>query len=103
MGPFTASEKKATAWQPTFPSTVSRSKSKPVRNANALPLAGESLTASQQIPRLNYGRGAELRARFFCLEPGWLRGVITDLFNILDSVRLALPRSPNLESKYQRV
>lgn len=31
---------------------------KQVRNANALPLAGGSHTASQQIPRLNYGRGA---------------------------------------------
>jgi hypothetical protein len=78
-------------------------KIKSCTKANALPLAGESDTASQHIPRLNYGRGAELRARFFCLEPGWLRGVITDLFNIPDSVRLALPRSPNLESKYQRV
>jgi|SRR5580698_11389516 hypothetical protein len=103
MGPFTASEKKATAWQPTFPSTAARSKSKSIRNANALPLAGGSHTAAQHIPRLNYGRGAELRARFFCLKPGWLRRVITDLFNILDSVRLALPRPPNLEWQYQWV
>jgi hypothetical protein len=67
---FTRPETKATAWQPTVPSTAARSHENPLRNANALPPAGGSHTASQQIPRLNCGRGAETSRSIFCLEPG---------------------------------
>ena len=38
---------------------------KPLRNANALPLAEESHTASQQIPRLKCGRGAATSRSIF--------------------------------------
>jgi hypothetical protein len=37
------------------------------------------------------------------LKPGWSRGPCGLALNILDPVRLALPRPPNLESQYRRV
>jgi hypothetical protein len=49
------------------------------------------------------GAELELRARLFCLKPGWSRGPCGLALNILDPVRLALPRPPNLESQYRRV
>jgi hypothetical protein len=65
MSPNARPEKKATAEQPTFPSTASRSHQKPLRNANALPLAGEPHTASQQIPRRNAGAELNFALDFF--------------------------------------
>ena len=46
-------------------------------------------------------RSLQLRARIFSVITGWLRG--SGPRNIPDSDRLALPRPPNLESKYQSV
>src|SRR5580704_16123752 len=43
--------------------------------------------------RFACGHEAGVRARLVCLEPGWSRGPRTRI-NILDPVRLALPRSP---------
>jgi len=75
-----------------------------VQNANALPLASGSHTASQQVPRLKCGRGAgTARSVFFRLGPGLVSWLHTDLYRFLDSVRLALSRPPNLESQYQRM
>jgi len=40
----------------------------------------------------------------FCFKnPGWFRGPCGREFNILDPVRLALPRPPNLEPQYETV
>jgi hypothetical protein len=59
---------------------------------------------------LTAGAAPLMRARslyfalgFFALEPGPSSWVHPDRFWIPDSVRLALPRPPNLDSKYQRM
>jgi len=72
------------------------------RIANAPPLAGSWHSASQQVLRRKYGRGAVTsRSVFFAENPGrFVDSHGPQLFP--DSVRLALPRPPNLESQYQR-
>jgi len=55
------------------------------------PVKPRSLHSSAS--RITCGRGKG-RARFFCLEPGLVIVALRTRVNILDSVRLALPRSP---------
>lgn len=50
-----------------------------------------------------HSRCSVSRSDFFRLEPRPASWVHTDQFYFPDSVRLALPRPPNLESKYQRM
>jgi len=70
---------------------------------NAMPLAGvnhAAFTAAHHTTRASAGWVYALD--FFAFKnPGWFRGPCGREFNILDPVRLALPRPPNLEPQYE--
>jgi hypothetical protein len=70
--------------------------------SNAKPKAGENTQPSQQrITERMRTRVGFTRSIFLLKTPGWFRVARADsVFHILDSVRLALPRPPNLEPQY---
>jgi hypothetical protein len=69
-----------------------------------MPWAGANHAAFTAAHHTTCERGLGFRVRFFCFKnPGWFRGPCGREFNILDPVRLALARPPNLEPQYATV